>query len=117
VSRAADTGPAVRLEAVTGGRVTPRHDLSIETLISVMPHAREAATTLTAMYQAIVDLCRDGRSVAEVSARLKLPLGVARVLVADMVDEGLLRLHPSPFTEERPDARLLERVLGGLRQL
>jgi hypothetical protein len=117
VARTADTGSTVRLDTCTGRRVEPGHDLPVETLISVMPHAAEDATTLTAMYQAIVGLCRDGRSVAEVSVLLRLPLEVARVLVADMVNEGLLRLHPSPFTEERPDARLLERVLGGLRQL
>ena len=67
-----------------------------------------------------MDLCRSARSVAEVSALLRLPLGVARVLVADMAVEGLLRLHQSqsPTTAGgQPDLRLLERVLSGLRKL
>jgi hypothetical protein len=58
--------------------------------------------------------------VAEVSALQRLPLGVARVLVADMAVEGLLRLHQSQSsttTGGHPDLRLLERVLSGLRKL
>lgn len=109
VSRTA--GPAAERHGVTGGT---RYDLPVEAMISSMPHQ---GPELTSVYQAIVGLCHDGRSVAEVSALLKVPLGVARVLVADMVNEGLLRLHQSPLTERQPDLPLLERVLGGLRQL
>jgi hypothetical protein len=107
----------VRPYAVTGGRTKPRYDLPIEALISVAPYPRHDMTTLTPEYKAIIDLCRNWRSVAEVSALLRLPLGVARVLIADMAHEGLLRLHQSPFTEGQPDLQLLERVLSGLRNL
>ena len=37
--------------------------------------------------------CRDWRSVAEISAVLRMPLGVARILIADMAVEGLVRIH------------------------
>jgi hypothetical protein len=73
--------------------------------------------TLTPEYRAIMDLCRSWRSVAEISALLRLPLGVARVLIADMAYEGLLRLHQSRPMDEQPDLRLLERVLSGLRKI
>jgi hypothetical protein len=56
--------------------------------------------------------------LAEIAAYSRLPLGVARVLVADMVDDGLLSLHsaaPRKGFTERMD--LLERVLSGLRKL
>ena len=92
-------------------------DRPIEALISVAPYPRQDLTTLTPEYKAIIDLCRNWRSVAEVSALLRLPLGVTRVLIADMAHEGLLRLHQSPFTEGQPDLQLLERVLSGLRKL
>jgi hypothetical protein len=62
-------------------------------------------------------LCRDVLSVAEVSARLDLPLGVARVLVADMADEGLVIVHRPTIPGDRPDLALLERVLYGLRTI
>ena len=116
-SETGESSSLVRPYAVTGGRTKPRYDLPIEALISVAPYPRQDMTTLTPEYKAIIDLCRNWRSVAEVSALLRLPLGVARVLIADMAHEGLLRLHQSPFTEGQPDLQLLERVLSGLRKL
>src|SRR5579875_3040958 len=67
--------------------------------------------------QAILGFCRDWRSVAEISAVLRMPLGVARVLVADMAVEGLVRIHQTDHEHGRPDLNLLERVLSGLRKL
>ena len=67
--------------------------------------------------QAILQFCRDWRSVAEVSAVLRLPLGVARILIADMSADGLVRIHQRDDSEGRPDLNLLERVLSGLRKI
>lgn len=106
--------------AVTGGRTKPRYDLAIEALVTAAPYPPRDVAVLTPEYRAIMDLCRQARSVAEVSALLRIPLGVARVLVADMAVEGLLRLHqsqPSTTAGGQPDIRLLERVLSGLRKL
>jgi len=66
---------------------------------------------------AIVSLCRDLLSIAEVSARLDLPLGVARVLIGDMAEQGLVILHRPTTVGDRPDLALLQRVLYGLHQL
>ncbi|OLT26461.1 hypothetical protein BJF79_12215 [Actinomadura sp. CNU-125] len=110
----------VRPYAVTGGRTKPRYDLAIEALVTAAPYPPRDVAVLTPEYRAIMDLCRQARSVAEVSALLRIPLGVARVLVADMAVEGLLRLHqsqPSTTSGGQPDIRLLERVLSGLRKL
>jgi hypothetical protein len=67
--------------------------------------------------QAILGFCRDWRSVAEISAVLRMPLGVARVLIADMAADGLVRIHQLDHSQGRPDLNLLERVLSGLRKL
>jgi hypothetical protein len=67
--------------------------------------------------QAILGCCRDWRSVAEISAVLRLPLGVVRVLIADMAEDGLVRIHQLDHAQGRPDLNLLERVLSGLRKL
>ncbi|GAA4144806.1 DUF742 domain-containing protein [Actinomadura keratinilytica] len=107
----------VRPYAVTGGRTKPRYDLAIEALVTAAPYPPRDISSLTPEYRAIMDLCRSARSVAEVSALLRIPLGVARVLVADMALEGLLRLHQSRPANAQPDLRLLERVLSGLRKL
>jgi hypothetical protein len=114
---AGDRRSLVRPYTVTGGRTRPRYDLAIEALVSAAPYPPRDVTTLTPEYRAIIDLCRSWRSVAEVSALLRLPLGVTRVLIADMAHEGLLRLHQSRPADAQPDIRLLERVLSGLRKL
>jgi hypothetical protein len=59
------------------------------------------------------------QSLAEIAARLHLPLGVARVLIADMAAEGLVSVYePTSLDEnEAVGTELLERVLSGLRRL
>ena len=47
-----------------------------------------------------------------------VPLGVARVLIADMAGMGLVTVHGGASKDnEAPDLALLERVLSGLRRL
>ena len=56
--------------------------------------------------------------MAEVAALLNVPLGVARVLIADMAGMGLVTVHNSaPPEAGEPELALLERVLTGLRHL
>jgi hypothetical protein len=57
------------------------------------------------------------RSVAEISARLRMPLGVVRVLISDLADQGRIRVYGTGHGPGRPDRALLERVLSGLRRL
>jgi Protein of unknown function (DUF742) len=110
-------GPVVRPYAITGGRARPRHeDLEVEALVSTTSTG-ELSPNLSYERRAVARLCRDVQSIAEISARLELPLGVARVLVADMADEGLVSIHRPARLGERPDMALLERVLYGLRNI
>ena len=103
---------------MTGGRTRPAHtDLEIEALVSTTSMG-ERSPKLTVEQRAIAALCRDILSIAEISARLDLPLGVTRVLVGDMADGGLVMVHrPTQAAGERPDLALLERVLYGLRAI
>jgi hypothetical protein len=55
--------------------------------------------------------------VAEISALLRIPLGVVRVVISDMVAEGLVHVHQPQLDAGKPDLNLLERVLSGLRRL
>ncbi|MFL6206190.1 MAG: DUF742 domain-containing protein [Acidimicrobiales bacterium] len=68
---------------------------------------------------AIVRLCRRALSVAEISARLSLPVGVVRVLVADLAAEGYVEVNRpvDPRADGTVDRVLLERVLAGLEAL
>jgi Protein of unknown function (DUF742) len=108
----------VRPYAMTGGRTEPAHaDLEMEALVSTIPTGARSPK-LTVEQRAIAALCRDILSVAEISARLDLPLGVTRVLVCDMEDDGFVSVHrPSRAADHGPDLELLERVLFRLRNL
>jgi Protein of unknown function (DUF742) len=107
----------VRPYAMTRGRTRPVHaDLEIEALVSTTSQG-ERTPKLTVEQRAIAGLCRDILSIAEISARLDLPLGVTRVLVGDMADEGLVLVHRPAQAGDRPDLALLERVLYGLRTI
>jgi hypothetical protein len=108
----------VRPYAMTRGRTEPAHtDLELEALVATTSTGARTHR-LTVEQRAIAALCRDILSVAEISARLDLPLGVTRVLVCDMEDDGFVNVHrPSRETEHRPDLALLERVLYRLRDI
>jgi hypothetical protein len=112
-----ESSSLVRPYAVTGGRTAPRTQLALEALVSSAMSAHQDVSSLTPEYQAIISLCRQVRSVAEVSALLRMPLGVARILIADMAAEGFVHVHQQRLDAGKPDQNLLERVLSGLRRL
>ncbi|MFI9382202.1 DUF742 domain-containing protein [Kutzneria sp. NPDC052558] len=111
-----DLGPGeepsslVRPYARTGGRTEASRELRLETLISV----RNPDVVLVMEHRRIVELCEQTRSVAEVAAALPAPLGVARVLIDDLIELGVLTVFTG---DSRPDEALLARVLAGLRRL
>ena len=107
----------VRPYAVTRGRTKPRYHLEIEAMVSAAHYQAGDLSRLSPECQAILELCRDWRSVAEISAVLQMPLGVARILITDMAAEGLVRIHQLNHDQGRPDVKLLERVLSGIRRL
>ncbi|MFJ9698004.1 DUF742 domain-containing protein [Kitasatospora sp. NPDC101183] len=114
-----DSGPLIRPFAMTGGRTRPRYELALEALVSADVDPQRLATLLPE-HQRICTLCTEVKSVAEVSALLSFPLGVARILVADLAEAGLVAIHqPASGGESgtQPDVTLLERVLSGLRKL
>ncbi|MEV0320663.1 DUF742 domain-containing protein [Streptomyces sp. NPDC050658] len=115
----AANNPLVRPYAMTGGRTRPRYQLAIEALVhtTAQPHQLQGQLP---EHQRICNLCREIKSVAEVSALLSIPLGVARILVADLAEAGLVAIHQPGGDESaggQPDVTLLERVLSGLRKL
>jgi hypothetical protein len=112
-------GPLVRPYAMTGGRTRPRYQLAIEALVSTTADPAHLGGLLPE-HQRICHLCREVKSVAEVSALLAMPLGVARILVADLAEGGMVAIHQPGGADEAggtPDVTLLERVLSGLRKL
>jgi hypothetical protein len=108
----------VRPYTWTRGRTRPVQDLAVETLVSTSDEGRDVTAICSAEHAAIAELCADVRSVAEVAALLGLPLGVARVLLADMIDTGLVHVHRNSLSlDSAPDISLMERVLAGLQRM
>lgn len=117
VRASGDPGPVTRPYAWTRGRTRPAVNLAVETQLVTTPHGRQEEGSLGGEKAAVVRCCRQSRSLAEVAATLKLPLGVARVLVSDMATENLLAVHQPKSLEGKAHRALLERVLRGLRTI
>ncbi|KIF78929.1 hypothetical protein QR77_17855 [Streptomyces sp. 150FB] len=106
---------SVRAYVWTGGRTRSRHHFEIETLVTA---AEPSSNADTQPHRAVLGLCQEPRSVAEVAALLAMPLGVAMVLLGDMADQGLIVVHGTANDEDgAASPTLMERVLIGLRQL
>jgi len=113
-----ETGSLVRPYTRTGGRTRSDYDLAIEALVSTSDRGKAPDAAVLPEHRSICGLCQDTRSVAEVAAHLRLPLGVARVLIGDMAGMGLVLIHQSGMVVgDRPSIEFMERVLSGLRRL
>lgn len=107
------------------GRTRFARPLLVETIVGAVEGAEERPEPASGgrwehvlpETQAIVEVCRRMRSVAEIAAQLKMPLGVVRVMLSDLADQGRVRVYGTGYGDDRPDRALLERVLGGLRGL
>ena len=113
-----DSGPVVRPYALTGGRTEPATGEMLD-LISIV--ARSGAgdrdqAGLSPECRKILALCGNPVTVADVASDTALPLGVVRVLLADLLVQGRLTVMRQN-AGERPSTDLLEEVLDGLRAL
>ncbi|HEX5945773.1 MAG TPA: DUF742 domain-containing protein [Acidimicrobiales bacterium] len=104
----------VRPYLFTGGRTRPNRSttLPVETMLSSTPLARATSSTLPAEQRHIVERCVEPRSLAEVASSLGAPLGVVRVLVADLYTTGLIDVHEAHEPRDpRDDILLLRRLI------
>ncbi len=116
--RDASPGPQqankLRPFVITAGRTDGADpEIGLETQVTTTPAASLAR--LTPQLRSIVELCVAPVSVAEISARLRLHLGVVRILVGDLRGAGLLDVHLTK--SESPDPETIMRVIRGLRAI
>ena len=103
-------GSFMRPYLLTGGRTrSDAGELAVEAMVAVtagstMPEQKELAQIYT--------LCETPNSIAEISAKCSMPLGVARVLVADLWGAGTLEVLE---TTRSDDIAIVRRLLDGIR--
>ncbi|CAM5404783.1 DUF742 domain-containing protein [Streptomyces abikoensis] len=115
----------VRPYSLTGGRPRRCRLLLVETFVAALdaegtapgPEAAGPHPRIPPEARAIVDLCHRLRSVAEIAALLRMPLGAVRVLLLELAEQGRVRVFDTAHGTDRPDRALLERVQGALRRL
>jgi hypothetical protein len=104
----------VRPYLITGGRARPvDSSLRAEAQVLVTWDGQGALDRLAYEHRDIVAVCGKPVAVAEVAAHLHLHLGVARVLVADLVAMGYLTLR-NPEAGTHQQVHIIERVIRGL---
>ncbi|MGA5817567.1 DUF742 domain-containing protein [Kitasatospora sp. NPDC094028] len=136
-----DGGIMVRPYTITRGRTAPeRDDLTLITVLTTNGEAADAALArgtrsgpraLQPEHRRILDRCRHPAAVAELAADLDLPVSVTKILLGDLVAQGLLTAR-APLAVARAadgtgrgagngavglDHGLLSAVRDGLRRL
>ena len=115
-----DSGPVVRPYAVTGGRTEPADGEVLDLIaVVVVMHGTGAheVAGLSPEHRRILAMCERPVTVADVAAETGLPLGVVRVLLADLIQQVKISVLPLRRADEQPSADLLKEVLHGLRAL
>jgi hypothetical protein len=112
----AEADSIVRPFIVTGGRTRPTDErLRVETLITALPAALSAPLSFERRH--IVEICQRPLSIAEIANSLATPIGVARVIIADLVAEGYVTVEQPLNLRDATSVQLLERIRDGVRAL
>jgi hypothetical protein len=113
-----EAGPLVRPYAVTKGRTLPEGGTSFG-LIDVVAATGERPSEHFRPgpeHRRILGICRRPVPVVDLTSEIDLPIGVVRVLLGDLMSDGMVRIV-SPQRQHVPDRRLLRMVLDGLESL
>jgi Protein of unknown function (DUF742) len=116
-----NAGPVVRPYALTGGRTEPADGEVLDLITIVVEAGRGSADSdpieFSPEHRRIVSLCHRPATVADVASDTALPLGVVRVLLADLIQSGRIKVLPQRQAGQQPSTDLLREVLHGLRAL
>lgn len=122
--RPRNAGRVVRPYAVTGGRTEPVDGEPLDLLAVVVavrqrPEASEATDgmRLAPEHRRILAVCRRRITVADVAADVDLPVGVVRVLLADLIQDGAVIVMRQRPAGEQASNDTLQEILNGLRAL
>jgi hypothetical protein len=114
----AEAGPVVRPYALTQGRT--RHTGESFDLVATVVATQAAITDLSSLapeHMSVLALARAPTTVADIASDVDLPLGVVRIILADLRELGLVIIRTPVVMAERIDKHTLREVLNGLRGL
>jgi hypothetical protein len=113
----AEAGPVVRPYALTQGRT--RHTGDSFDLVATVIATRAFAdpALLAPEHISVLQLARTPTTVADIASDVDLPLGVVRIILADLRELGLIAIRTPVVMAERIDKHTLREVLNGLRGL
>ncbi|WRZ85094.1 DUF742 domain-containing protein [Streptomyces sp. NBC_01022] len=115
------TGPRhdpdmVRPYVRTGGRVRPRRDVHLESVVIAAPSPTGELGPDSRRVMSLFSVGHGGLAVADIAAALQLPPSTIRILVSSLMDSGHLA-SPAAAVNDQPENDLLQKVLDGLREL
>ena len=113
-----EAGPVVRPYALIGGRT--RHAGEKFDLVASVRATHKAISDPAALspeQMLALDLSRRATTVADLASELNLPLGVVRILLADLRDAGYVVIRAPQTGQSHRDSHILREVLNGLRAL
>lgn len=117
-----DSGPVVRPYAVTGGRTEPA-DGEVLDLIAVVVASDSSAGAnddpmrQTPEHRRILAMCQRPVTVADIASDTALPVGVVRVLLADLILQEAVTVVRNRPAVQLPGNDVLKEILNGLRAL
>ena len=110
-----EAGPLVRPYAVTAGLSSDlREELDLITTIVAARPPSTLDDELGSECTRIMGMCQQPLSVAEVSSQLRLPVGIVRVLLGELLHRGLLYKRTGATS---PNRDVFRAVINGLRSL
>jgi len=115
----AEAGPVVRPYALTQGRT--RHAGEAFDLVATVTTTGVRVAdpgALAPEHVSVLQLARVPTTVVDIASDVDLPLGVVRILLADLRELGLVAIQaPVPARPQQIDRNTLREVLYGLRAL
>jgi hypothetical protein len=116
-----ESGPVVRPYAVTGGRTEPA-DGDVLRLLTVLvatgrPLPADDPGRMAPEHYRLLALCSRQMTLADLAADTGLPVGVVRVLAADLTELGALTVVAQRSADQKTGNDVLKEILNGLRAL
>ncbi|GHH72324.1 hypothetical protein GCM10017673_27220 [Streptosporangium violaceochromogenes] len=115
-----EAGPVVRPYALTGGRTSTASaafDMLSMVVATGSAISGAAAGHLGSEHRRLLGLMRRTRPIVELASEIGLPIGVVKVLLGDLLDQGLVLVRSPAPASISPEEGLLREVLSGLRAL